>query len=139
MFDLKQINKNWTLFLDRDGVINHDKDQDYIYNYGEFRFYDGVPEALKFFASLFGHIIIVTNQRGVGRGLMTESDLQDIHTNMLADIRKNGGRIDKIYYCTSTDNQDPNRKPNPGMFFPGKSGLSGHFAASEYYRGQQHQ
>lgn len=121
MFDLKQINKNWTLFLDRDGVLNHDKHQDYIYNYGEFRFYDGVPEALKFFASTFGHIIIVTNQRGVGRGLMTEAGLQDIHSHMLADIHKNGGRIDKIYYCTSTDNLDPNRKPNPGMFFQAKA------------------
>jgi D-glycero-D-manno-heptose 1,7-bisphosphate phosphatase len=121
MFDLKQINKSWTLFLDRDGVLNHDKDQSYIFNYGEFKFYDGVLRSLQFFAEKFGTILIVTNQRGVGRGLMTEADLKDIHTRMLAEIHENGGRIDNIYYCTSTNNQDPNRKPNPGMFFLAKA------------------
>lgn len=117
MFDLKQINKNWTLFLDRDGVLNHDKDKSYIFNIDEFRFYDGVPEALKFFAEKFGHIVVVTNQRGVGRGLMTENDLKNIHTHMLQEVDKAGGRIDAIFYCTAIDNIDPNRKPNPGMFF----------------------
>lgn len=121
MFDLRQINKSWTLFLDRDGVLNHDKDKSYIFNYGEFKFYDGVLKSLEFFTEKFGIILVVTNQRGVGRGLMTEADLQDIHTRMLADIHKNGGRIDKIYYCTSTDNLDPNRKPNPGMFLQAKA------------------
>ena len=117
MFDLQQINPTWTLFLDRDGVINYEKHEDYIYNYGEFRFYEGVPEALNWLAEKFGVIIIVSNQRGVGRGLMTDADVLDIHTRMLEDIRKAGGRVDRIYYCTSTDNLDPNRKPNPGMFF----------------------
>jgi D-glycero-D-manno-heptose 1,7-bisphosphate phosphatase len=125
MFDLRQINKNWTLFLDRDGVLNHDKDKSYIFNFDEFRFYDGVLGSLKFFAEKFGHIIIVTNQRGVGRGLMTESTLQDIHTQMQAEISKAGGRIDAIYYCTATDNLDPNRKPNPGMFFQAQSRFPG--------------
>jgi histidinol-phosphate phosphatase family protein len=117
MFDLKQINKNWTLFLDRDGVLNHDKDKSYIFSFDEFKFYDGVLEALKFFAEKFGRIVVVTNQRGVGRGLMTEDTLKDIHTRMASEIRQAGGRIDAIFYSTATDNIDPNRKPNPGMFF----------------------
>lgn len=115
MLDLSQINNSWTLFLDRDGVINHEKYQDYVYNYDEFKFYDGVPEALKVLASRFDRIIITTNQRGVGKGLMTEADLHQLHTLMLRDIAAAGGRIDKIYYCTSLDNNHPNRKPNPGM------------------------
>lgn len=115
MLDLTQIDNSWTLFLDRDGVINHEKYQDYVYNYDEFIFYDGVLEALKLFAGRFGRIIITTNQRGIGKGLMTEADLHQIHARMLQDIAATGGRIDKIYYCTSLDNDHPNRKPNPGM------------------------
>ena len=121
MLDLNQINNSWTLFLDRDGVLNHDKNESYIFHFAEFKFYDGVLESLQFFAEKFGHIFIVTNQRGVGRGLMTESDLQNIHTRMLAAIQQTGGRIDKIYYCTAIDNSDPNRKPNPGMFFQARA------------------
>ena len=68
MLDLKQIDNSWTLFLDRDGGINHEKYQDYVYNYDECIFYDGVPEALKTLSDLFGLVILTTNQRGVGRG-----------------------------------------------------------------------
>ncbi|MEP7258894.1 MAG: HAD-IIIA family hydrolase [Flavitalea sp.] len=109
------ITKNWTLFLDRDGVINEEKYMDYVYSYDEFIFYEGVKEALKIMNGLFGPIVMVTNQRGVGKGLMTENDLLDIHTQMQKDIEIAGGRIDKIYYCTSLDNAHPDRKPNPGM------------------------
>lgn len=117
MLDLKNIDSTWTLFLDRDGVINHEKKSDYIYHYEEFVFHDRVNEALKTFSEIFGKIILVTNQRGVGRGLMTEDALLDIHKQMLAEIRNSGGRIDEIFYCTSTDNEHPNRKPNPGMAY----------------------
>ena len=112
--DLSRVDKTWTLFLDRDGVINHEK-TDYVYNYNEFVFYEGVLDAFKKFRFLFGHIIVITNQRGVGRKLMTEADLQLIHESMQTDIRSAGGKLDAIYYCTSVDNADPNRKPNPGM------------------------
>ncbi len=115
MLDLSKIDNSWTLFLDRDGVINHEKYQDYIYNYDEFRFYEGVLEALKLLATRFDRILIATNQKGVGKGLMTEADLHDIHARMLQDITAAGGRIDKIYYCTALDNNHPNRKPHPGM------------------------
>jgi HAD superfamily hydrolase (TIGR01662 family) len=115
MLDLSLVDKSWTLFLDRDGVINHEKYQDYVYNYGEFVFYDGVPEAMKLLAERFGRIVITTNQKGIGKGLMTEADLQDIHYRMTQVIEAAGGRIDRIYYCTALDNNHPNRKPNPGM------------------------
>ena len=117
MLDLKTIDRSWTLFLDRDGVINHEKEADYVYHYGEFVFYDGARIALKVFSEYFNRIILVTNQRGVGRGLMTEDALINIHSQMLLDIQDSGGRIDDIFYCTATDNNDPNRKPNPGMAY----------------------
>jgi D-glycero-alpha-D-manno-heptose 1-phosphate guanylyltransferase len=121
--DLDAIDKTWTLFIDRDGVINHEKKDEYIRNWSEFRFYDGVMEAMKKFSQRFGRIIIISNQRGVGRQLMTEDDLLDIHKNMLAEIAAAGGRIDKIYYCTSTDNKHICRKPNPGMAFLAKTDI----------------
>jgi D-glycero-D-manno-heptose 1,7-bisphosphate phosphatase len=120
MLDLQQIDKSWTLFLDRDGVINHEKYQDYVYKYHEFIFYDGVLEAIKTLGQIFGPVIITTNQRGVGRGLMTEADLLDIHNSMMLDIEQAGGRVDKIYYCIADDKNDPCRKPNPGMIFQAK-------------------
>ncbi len=115
MLDLKKIDRSWTLFLDRDGVLNHEKHLDYVYNYLEFEFYDGVQEALKTLAGIFGRIIIVTNQRGVEKKLMTEEHLLDLHKEMMRDIENSGGRIDAIYYCTSLDDDHPNRKPQPGM------------------------
>jgi histidinol-phosphate phosphatase family protein len=117
MLDLKDIDSTWTLFLDRDGVINHEKEMDYVYRYSEFVFYDRVKDAMKILSSYFGKIIVVTNQRGVGRGLMSEDDLVQIHDQMLHDIKISGGRIDEIFYCISTDNEHPNRKPNAGMAY----------------------
>lgn len=115
MIDINRIDKTWTLFLDRDGVINYEAVGSYITCWEDFTFYEGVLDALRIFAVKFGRIFIVTNQRGVSKGLMTEQDLKDIHRNMLGMIEANGGRIDKIYYCIDMENESPNRKPNPGM------------------------
>ena len=125
MIDLKTIDDSWTLFLDRDGVINHEKELSYIFHYDEFIFYEGVKEALRILGSRFGRIFIVTNQRGVGKGLMTEKDLGDIHLNMMNDIEKAGGRVDAIYYCDSLSDDHPYRKPNPGMAFAAKKEFPG--------------
>jgi D-glycero-D-manno-heptose 1,7-bisphosphate phosphatase len=114
MLDLKQINNSWTLFLDRDGVINKDKSP-YTLNADEFEFYEGVPDAIKTFTGIFHRIFVVTNQRGIGRGMMTENDLKTIHEKMIKGINEAGGKIDKIYYCPANDSSHPDRKPNPGM------------------------
>ena len=102
-------------------MINHEKKDGYILNPGEFRFYDGVKEAFQHFNKKFGKIIVVSNQRGVGRGLMPENDLLDIHNYMKEQIEIAGGRIDGIFYCTSPDPKHPERKPNPGMALRAKS------------------
>jgi histidinol-phosphate phosphatase family protein len=115
MLDLRSIDQQWTLFLDRDGVVNVEKEGSYILHYGEFVFYEGTKEALKILASTFGRIVVVTNQRGVGKGMMTAADLLDIHDKMVAEIVLDGGRIDRIYYADSLDNAHPLRKPQPGM------------------------
>lgn len=112
---LPEIDKSWSLFLDRDGVINEDKPGSYIFSPDEFRFMQGGPGLFKKLAERFGPIVIATNQRGVGRGLMTEETLQQIHRKMSSDIAAAGGRIDAICYATGIHNNDPMRKPNPGM------------------------
>ena len=121
MLDLKKVDKSWTLFLDRDGVLNHDKVGSYIFKAAEFKFYDGVPDALKICNQVFGNIIVVTNQRGVGKGLMSELDLMEIHNKMLQEAEAAGGRIDAIYYATSLDNDHPERKPHTGMALKAKA------------------
>jgi len=120
MLDLKEVNNNWTLFLDRDGVINYEKKDDYILNPNEFHFYEEVPESVKIFSEIFMMNIIATNQRGVGKGWMTEKDLEAIHEYMQQALEQAGGRIDRIYYCTSLNDDDPFRKPKPGMALQAK-------------------
>lgn len=111
--NLHKIDNSWTLFLDRDGVINHEKYNDYIHTWDEFVFYDGVREAIAIFAKTFHRIIVVTNQRGIAKGVTRLEDLNLIHKNMVASIEENGGRIDAVYFCPEMES--PNRKPNPGM------------------------
>ncbi len=93
------INRKWTLFLDRDGVINKKIENDYVRSWEQFKFNDGVIDALSILRKIFGNIIIVTNQRGVGKGLMTEKELININEKMKSILKENGIVIDGIYYC----------------------------------------
>ena len=113
--NLSEVDNTWTLCLDRDGVINVNKDASYVFHRGEFEFLPGAVEALRKLSSVFGKIIIVTNQRGIGKGLMDEFALHDIHQHMIDEITNAGGRIDAIYYCSIVDDKHHDRKPNPGM------------------------
>jgi histidinol-phosphate phosphatase family protein len=117
-------NQEWTLFLDRDGVINEEIEGTYVTNWDEFRFYEGTLDAICALEKIFGNIIVVTNQRGVGRGIMGLEDLKLIHANMNEEIVRNGGRIDRIYSCTAINNDDANRKPNTGMALQAREDFS---------------
>jgi D-glycero-D-manno-heptose 1,7-bisphosphate phosphatase len=111
------IDKSWTLFLDRDGVINLHYPNDYVKKWDEFYFLEGVLDALKGLSKIFRRIIIVTNQQGVGKELMTSEDLALIHDEMLKEVRKYGGRIHAIYSATDLVENDTRqmRKPGAGM------------------------
>lgn len=114
---LKNINSSWTLFLDRDGVINKRLVDNYIKSWDEFEFLPGVLESMAVFSKLFGKIIVVTNQQGVGKGWMTETELKGINKKMTMDIKDAGGRIDAVYYCTDLKNKYGNcRKPSTVLF-----------------------
>jgi D-glycero-alpha-D-manno-heptose 1-phosphate guanylyltransferase len=108
--------EGWTLLLDRDGVVNRQIKGDYVRNWDRFVFLPGVLKALRGWASRFDRILVVTNQRGVGRGLMTREDLDAIHARMIASITTAGGRIDGIYVSTAVEEDDPSRKPRTGLF-----------------------
>ena len=80
---------NKAIFFDRDGVINEKIDNDYVKSYNEFIFKDNAINGIAVLSSIFYRIIIVTNQRGVGRGFMTEEQLISIHDKMNEELKKN--------------------------------------------------
>jgi len=113
---LPNITTKWTLFLDRDGVINEPPEHLYARNWQEFHFCKGSLEALRIVSTLFGRVIIVTNQQGIGKGLMRQEDLSLIHKYMCQEIEQAGGDIDAVYSCPALEEEEhPERKPNPGM------------------------
>ncbi len=116
-----KFNAEWTLFLDRDGVINERIPNEYVKTWEEFKFMPGVLDALSVFAVNFRRIFIVTNQAGIEKGLYSHDDLSQIHEQMMEYIQYHGGRIDEIYYCPFKGDLDPLcRKPNPGMALEAK-------------------
>ena len=105
-----------TLFLDRDGVINMKLDCRYVRNFEEFEFIAGAELSIAKLSRIFKRIIIVTNQQGIGKGIMSAEDLNSLHQNMLQQLKATGGVIEKIYYCPHLDAEDCKcRKPNTGM------------------------
>lgn len=112
-----QVDRSWTLFLDRDGVINLHFPKDYVKDWDEFYFLEGAIDSIVKLSNIFGKIIVVTNQQGVAKGKMSEDMLRAIHINMLSEIEAAGGRIDSIYAATVLAEKDPEgiRKPKIGM------------------------
>ncbi len=123
--DLSAIDQDWSLFLDRDGVINEEIPASYVMLWKEFVFSKGVLDVMKKLSDSFGHVFVVSNQRGVGRGLMTEEMLKTIHFEMQREVEVVGGRIDRIYYCTEEEDHHFFRKPNPGMALLAKKEFPG--------------
>lgn len=110
------VDKSWTLFLDRDGVINRRLMADYVKTTAEFELLEGVAEAIKLATGIFGRIVVVTNQQGIGKGLMTERNLSEIHAYCLQMIQSAGGHIDRFYFAPELAAAGSTfRKPEPGM------------------------
>lgn len=108
---------NKCFFFDRDGIINLKLENDYVKTIEEFVFIDDIFQILKQIKDEGYMIIIVTNQQGVGKGLMSENELNKIHNYMQNEIIKRVGfGFDAIYYCTDlAEINSYRRKPNPGM------------------------
>jgi D-glycero-D-manno-heptose 1,7-bisphosphate phosphatase len=104
------------VFLDRDGVIN--KEVNYLHDPEDFEFTEGAIEAIKSFNKKNYAVIIVTNQAGIGYGFLTKEDFLKINKKMMSLVKKEGARIDKVYYCPDLPRLTSKsfyRKPNPGM------------------------
>jgi D-glycero-D-manno-heptose 1,7-bisphosphate phosphatase len=113
---MPRIDRSWTLFLDRDGVLNVQIENGYILNPSLLKILPGVTAALCFLAPRFGRIVIATNQRGVARRFMDWDDLNGVHTRLLDAIKDGGGRIDAIFVCPhDIDEQCGCRKPKTGL------------------------
>lgn len=116
------VNEEWTLFLDRDGVINVRIIDGYVTKIEEFEFLPDVIEAFKIFKDKFKRIIIVTNQQGVGKGIMTNSDVEKVHRYMIQEIEQHGGKVDAVYFCPQLKSVHDNyRKPSPKMAYFAKN------------------
>ena len=105
-----------TLFLDRDGVINKKLEQRYVTNFDEFVFVKNSDIAIRKLYKIFKRILIVTNQQGIGKGIMTEDDLNLLHFQMQRKLSIDFDLIDKIYFCPCLEVDNCNcRKPKTGM------------------------
>lgn len=110
------IDSTWTLFLDRDGVINERLIDDYVKQLNELAIIEGVPEAIAHFNTIFKRIVVVTNQQGIGKGMMDENDLEIIHGYMNNVFKDAGGEITKFYFAPQVVKENSNyRKPGTGM------------------------
>jgi D-glycero-D-manno-heptose 1,7-bisphosphate phosphatase len=108
------LKKNKILFLDRDGVINIEKN--YLYKIEDFEFVDGLFETCRLYQDRGYKIIIVTNQSGIGRGYYTHADFAKLTDWMITEFKSNGVNILDIFYCPHTpDDKCDCRKPSIGM------------------------
>ena len=111
--------RNPTIFLDRDGVLNEKPPRaEYVKTWDEFKWMPGSLEALRVLKASGYKVIVISNQAGIARGVMSEASLTDIHDRMTFDIREAGGEIEAMYYCPhGWDEGCKCRKPSPGMLY----------------------
>lgn len=111
------IDKSWTLFLDRDGVINERNFDGYITSPNQFKFKKGVFNALDIIDKVFGKSMLVTNQQGVAKNIMSKRNLNEVHRYMSQELKlKTDFEFDAIFTATNFKGaQNDRRKPNSSM------------------------
>ena len=107
----------YTVFLDRDGVINQDS-AEYVKDPSEFEFIPKSPEAIALFTQSGFNVIVITNQSMIGRNIASQGRLEAIFGKMKAGVEAAGGRITDIFYCPHVpEDRCSCRKPKPGLIF----------------------
>jgi histidinol-phosphate phosphatase family protein len=104
------------VLLDRDGVINRRIISGYVSRWGDFVFLPGALEALRLLNERNYRVIVVSNQAGVGKGLMSAADLEEVTRRFSTEVEAHGGRILSVYCCTHREEDGCEcRKPKPGL------------------------
>ncbi len=116
------IDGSWTLFLDRDGVINQRIFGGYVTKAEDFVLLENLPQAIKRFNDLFSRVLVVTNQQCIGKGLASERNIMDVHDYLSEQLSKEGAKIDAYYFAPELSSDVNNtRKPKPDMGLKAKS------------------
>ncbi|MCK9492353.1 MAG: D-glycero-beta-D-manno-heptose 1,7-bisphosphate 7-phosphatase [Sulfurimonas sp.] len=116
---------NKALFLDRDGVINVEKE--YLYKIDDFEFIDGIFDLCRYYQDLGFIIVVVTNQSGIARGYYSEDDFETLTSWMKGEFLKQDILISKVYYCPhypKISGKCSCRKPSPGMILDASRDLN---------------
>ena len=104
------------VILDRNGTVNVFRD-DYVKSETEWTPLPGALEAIARLNHAGWHVVIASNQSGLGRGLFDVDSLNAMHAKMHKLVLAHGGRIDAVFYCPHSPDEDCNcRKPKPGLF-----------------------
>ena len=114
------------VFLDRDGVINFSPPEgEYVRSWEEFRFIPTITDWIRLVNALGYLVVVVTNQRGVSRGLVSLHELENIHARMIKELASRGARVDGVIFCPHEVGSCQCRKPQPGMVWETQHGSAG--------------
>jgi histidinol-phosphate phosphatase family protein len=117
--------KGPAIFLDRDGIINCRRPNNYVLNWGQFVFVPGIREALKRLADLRLPMIVISNQAAIGKGLLDPSGLEEITAKMQQALLEDGTVLAAAYYCPHrADENCMCRKPKPELLLSAARDLS---------------
>lgn len=105
------------VFFDRDGVVNRSPGAGYVLGVDQFELSEGIAESVRFLNESGILAIVITSQKGVGKGHMNEADLAAIHRHMEDELAKNGAAFDGILAYTGTPDCPHLPKPDPEMIF----------------------
>ena len=103
------------VFFDRDGVVNQSPGPGYVNHLDDFHILPGFADCVRAAADKGCPAVIVTNQRGLSRGLTPPDQLAAMHAKLRAELAAEGLGLLDILICTADDDAHPDRKPNPGM------------------------
>jgi len=110
------IDSSWTLFLDRDGVINAHTEGVYVTSFLDLKLLPGVTAAIAQLSHQFGRVVVVTNQQAIGKGLLAEEELLLMHELIQMEVRSMGGKVDLFLYAPELQSAGTDRrKPGVGM------------------------
>ncbi|MEM9281040.1 MAG: TIGR04282 family arsenosugar biosynthesis glycosyltransferase [Verrucomicrobiota bacterium] len=112
---VEQVRSRRCVFFDRDGVVNRSPGPGYVTRSEEFHLNEGIAEALNWLRERNWLVILMTSQRGVGKGLMSRADLDEIHSNMQRELLRQGAGFDGLYAFTGEPDSTFSPKPDPDM------------------------